>query len=290
MEGFFAAVAALCNALLVIGAGVGAVWFAINNYLADEIHHPLDYFSNKLRSRPHVYVMVTAGLTICAAAPVVLGISAALLDALPELAAVVYGLGLAIYGIVWSRESTAAGLLALLLYAPLALATVLIVMSPVITEDWAGWLYCNMYLFAHLFWVVWLRNSADRRDRRAHAAALAAAAADNNKVTWIQKWRGRLCCCCQRFGYCGGGHNDLDEFMEPTSLLPEGSEKLVQIWERAVHVSVPALLVISNVGNLLIYLIRERELGWAFALSFWLLACALLAGCCVEYRSGTVVE
>jgi hypothetical protein len=270
-HGVWTFLATLCNASLVAGAGAGVLWFAINNFVADEAYHPLDYFSNKMRSRPHVFLLVAVGLAVCAMLPVVLGISAALLTALPDLAAVVYGLGLVIFGRVWTRESTAAGLLALLLYAPVSFATVLIVMSPVLTEDWAGWLYCNLYLVAHLVWVLWLRTAADRRMA-------------GEKITLSTAWRRRLCCCCQR---CS---RDQDEPLEPASLLPEGSEKLTQLWERAVYFAVPLLLVFSNIVNLLIHLIKERELGWTFAVSYWLLACALLAGCCYDYRSGTEVE
>mmetsp|Transcript_99369 Transcript_99369/g.259093 ORF Transcript_99369/g.259093 Transcript_99369/m.259093 type:complete len:274 (-) Transcript_99369:179-1000(-) len=268
----WAFLATLCYASLVVGAGVGVIWFTINNFLVAEVYHPLDYFSNKLRSRPHVFLLAALGLALCAALPSVLGISAALLAALPDLAAVVYGLGLVIFVKVWTQESTAAGLLALLLYAPVSFATVLIVMSPVLTENWAGWLYCNLYLVAHLVWVLWLRTAANRR-------------MTGEKITLMSPaWRRRLCCCCQR---CA---REPDEPLEPTSLLPEGSEKLTRLWERAVHFAAPLLLVFSNVVNLLIHLVKERELGWTFAVSYWLLACALLAGCSYDYRAGTEVE
>merc|ERR1719356_1647863 len=63
------------------------------------------------------------------------------------------------------RESTAAALLALVLYAPVSLATVLIIMSPILSSDRAGWIYCNLYLLAHLFWVLWLRNTVNRQSK-----------------------------------------------------------------------------------------------------------------------------
>ena len=33
------------------GFAVTEVWFAFINFIGDELHHPLDFFSNKMRTR-----------------------------------------------------------------------------------------------------------------------------------------------------------------------------------------------------------------------------------------------
>ena len=35
----------------------GQVWFAAVNFVGDEAYHPLDFFSNKMRTRPRFFVL-----------------------------------------------------------------------------------------------------------------------------------------------------------------------------------------------------------------------------------------
>jgi hypothetical protein len=265
MRELWGSVATLLFFVLCASAIGGAIWFAVVNFGGDERKHPLDYFSNKLRSRPHVFFLTVAALVACALLPVVMGINDEMAESLPGLAAVIYGLGLAIFCKVSASESTAAGLMALLLYAPTSFFTVLIIMSPMLTESWAGWMYSNMYLAAHLFWVLWLRANANRRKEPS-----AQQDPDEEEPSLN---------CCQRC--CR---------VEVTDLLPKGSDKLTLMWEKAVYFTVPLLLVVSNLMNLFMYCIEEGENGWAAAMAFWMIACSLLAGCCLDYRAGTEVE
>jgi len=144
---------------LVVAA---VVWFLIWNCLGPEKWHPLDYFSNKLRSQPYLFVMA---LFAVLGLPMLLeffGLKATFLKAAPELALVVYLLGILVVGTAFHQMSAAGALVGALLYMVISIMMVVSVIFINPPFDEVGWCWSVMFLLLHMTFMLTVRLGVDR--------------------------------------------------------------------------------------------------------------------------------
>lgn len=224
--------------------GLAAVWFMFRNFLSDELYHPLDFYSNKLRTRPHYLALVLGVLGGGAVLILFSGILWTVFDTLPELGFAVQLQALVLGAVMIVRESAAAGLVATALNAFVAAGTARIATIPDMPSDQPGVFYSGAYLILGMIFAEWMRVGAER-------------------------------------------HVDHDGEKSP---LPPGAERLPQLWAKTVRYGNPALLVVTNLVFLELYMLEQNEYGWGCAILFYVVAAVLLFGCCYRFRAGTEVE
>lgn len=145
------------------------VSFVYMNFVVAEEKHPLDYYSNRLRTRPFYFVGILGFFAALGTTAIVFpDVSGFVIGAFPELAVAMYLQGLVIVGILLRRESAAAALTGALFYSIAGIATALIVTIPEIPVDRPGALYANAFLLANIVWVLWVSLGVGRRRGQQH--------------------------------------------------------------------------------------------------------------------------
>jgi|Transcript_85580 hypothetical protein len=138
-----------------------AVLFVYTNFIQPEMYHPLDWYSNKLRTRPHNFLGLIFIFGISSMVIMVTG-SLPLMLKVPELAVAVYLQGFMIMVVMIAKESTATALCALLLYEFMCIASVLIVMIPDVPGNEPGWIYSAMFLIMNMVFTFWIKAGVRR--------------------------------------------------------------------------------------------------------------------------------
>lgn len=251
-HGFWMLVARICWFAAYGVTAFSALWFAIINFLGDEINHPLDFLSNKLRTRPYWYLLVLFGLGGLVGADIFSGEVEELQNTLPELMVSVNVEGFLLVGTMMLKESAAAGMVTMLLHILISKGLVLIVSIPSL-DFLPGAIYANLYFFLYMLFVFMLKTSAER-----HAALL-------NK-------------------------DDGGPPVQSRVRLPEGSETVPRLWARTILYGNPVLMILIDILFLAVYLMSRGEYGKALTICYSIIATCLLVGCCSQYRAGTTVE
>jgi len=139
------------------------LWFGTMNFIVDEKYHPLDFYSNLLRTRPFWYILIFVFFaSVFASALLSEHAFGFLVGAFPELAVAMYLQGLIAVGGLLRRESTAAALAGALLYSLTATATALMVTIPDLPVERPGAIYASFFLLANIVWVVWVSEGVGR--------------------------------------------------------------------------------------------------------------------------------
>mmetsp|Transcript_39203 Transcript_39203/g.73106 ORF Transcript_39203/g.73106 Transcript_39203/m.73106 type:complete len:255 (-) Transcript_39203:66-830(-) len=144
--------------------GLAAVWFAAINFLGDEIYHPLDFFSNKMRTRPYWYLLVLAATGGLLGLDMASGYLNELSTALPELVVCTSLEGFLLVGTMMLSESAGAAIVTMLAHMIIKKGLVIIVTIPT-APVMPGAVYANAYFILHIFFVFFLQVGAQRHAR-----------------------------------------------------------------------------------------------------------------------------
>eukprot|EP00405_Crypthecodinium_cohnii_P012794 CAMPEP_0206434008 /NCGR_PEP_ID=MMETSP0324_2-20121206/8867_1 /ASSEMBLY_ACC=CAM_ASM_000836 /TAXON_ID=2866 /ORGANISM="Crypthecodinium cohnii, Strain Seligo" /LENGTH=229 /DNA_ID=CAMNT_0053900371 /DNA_START=44 /DNA_END=733 /DNA_ORIENTATION=- len=155
---------------------LSVLWFIIMNFLVREQHHPLDFYSNQLRTKPHVFLTVLGSLVAAAVVSNQTDQMSLFVKTLPELAIVVYAQGFCIITYTLLKVSAAAAIAASFLYVTLTVSTLLVVMIP--TIQGYGWVYSSAFLLINYIWVRWVRTGVKRHLYTDHGKTLCPAGAE----------------------------------------------------------------------------------------------------------------
>lgn len=150
----------VCNGLSFISlimVGLTVLWFAFLNFVANEVYHPLDFYSNTLRTKPYWYMIEVVLLGGIVAGVASTGQLGTFHKFLPELASAIYLQGLAITLVVALSLSAGAAMTAQLAYAFTAACLTLIVTIPTAPGKRPGVVYSGLYFLINIIWVAWLR-------------------------------------------------------------------------------------------------------------------------------------
>eukprot|EP00929_Paragymnodinium_shiwhaense_P101249 TRINITY_DN64199_c0_g1_i4.p1 TRINITY_DN64199_c0_g1~~TRINITY_DN64199_c0_g1_i4.p1 ORF type:complete len:275 (+),score=34.77 TRINITY_DN64199_c0_g1_i4:72-827(+) len=140
------------------GGAIGLVvlWFGMVNYIGAEEHHPLDWYSNKMRTRPYWFVLevlffgsVAAGLWFGSQLEFFCSL-------IPELLIAVDSLGLVIGVVVLFGESAAATLTAWAIYTFVSACIVIIIIIPTPPVSRPGLVYSSVFLVVNVLLVIWV--------------------------------------------------------------------------------------------------------------------------------------
>jgi len=162
MSEYWAPIAELCQWTTFVVVALPAARFLYQNFVVREINHPLDYYSNRLRTKPPIFLFIIVVLLGGAGLSANTGELSQFLGTVPELAIVVYLQGWMHMISAWFTISAAAGLVAALLYAIAGACAVLVVLIPTPPGDEPGWVYSVAYLGVQLVSVGWVRVGVRR--------------------------------------------------------------------------------------------------------------------------------
>lgn len=144
--------------------GVAAVWFAFINFLGDELYHPLDFFSNKMRTRPYWYFLVLAATGGLLSIDMASGYLDELSNTLPELVVCTNLQGFVLVGRMMLSESAGAAMVTMLAHMIITKGLVVIVTVPT-APFMPGAVYSNGYFLLYMFFVFFLKVGAERHAR-----------------------------------------------------------------------------------------------------------------------------
>ncbi|CAJ1332782.1 unnamed protein product [Effrenium voratum] len=144
--------------------GLAAVWFAFINFIGDELHHPLDFFSNKMRTRPYWYLLVLAATGGLLGLDMASGYLDELSKTLPELVVCTNLEGFVLVGTMMFAESAGAAMVTMLAHMIITKGLVVIVTIPT-APFMPGAVYSNAYFLLHMFFVFFLKVGAERHAR-----------------------------------------------------------------------------------------------------------------------------
>lgn len=144
-----------------IMTGIIFVKFFIINFIAIEKYHPLDYFSNKMRTKPPCCLLMMVALGGSMWGLILSGQLMLFMQMLPEVAIAVYAQGIIICVKIFVGYSAAAALVAVLLYAVVSIVNIMAVMV-VTPPDEPGWIYGSAFLVINFVWIVLLRIAIKR--------------------------------------------------------------------------------------------------------------------------------
>lgn len=132
------------------------------NFLVDEAHQPIDFYSNKLRTRPYwlLIEIVVLGGGLCGV--YFANMAKTLNDGLPEIAIACYLEGLAIGMTQLGRVSAASSLTSLCIYGFLAPCLCMITLVPTFPVNRPGIFYSVLYFIVGVIFVFWVKVGVKR--------------------------------------------------------------------------------------------------------------------------------
>lgn len=150
--------------MLVMCGFVGLlfVWTVFINFIAKEAIQPLDFYSNKLRTRPYWLVIVVVVLGGGLAANFLTGKLKLLNEGLPEVAVAMYLQALCIGLMTLFQGSAATALTALCLYGFVGSALCMVALAPTLPFNRPGVWYAVLFFLANIAFVVWSRLGIKR--------------------------------------------------------------------------------------------------------------------------------
>lgn len=152
--------------------GAAALWFLIWNFLGPEAKHPLDYFSNKLRTQPYIYWVSVLALVGIPVTVELSGMKATFLKAVPQLGLVMYIQGSMIMFAAFRQLSAAACMVAALLYLVVSATGTLAIVSINPPGHEPGWVFSAMFLVFHMLVVLVFRTGTLRHLKQDRGGAL----------------------------------------------------------------------------------------------------------------------
>lgn len=155
----------LSDFLACVGTGImmaTIIWFVGTNCLMPEEKHPLDFYSNVVRTKPYVFILLLISFLGSAGSIYATGSHGLFRNTVPELVVVVYTQGILIVLMVWREISAAGAWVSGMMYSVLSACMLVFLLSfdPPISET--GWFYSVVFLLAHIFIVIWLRFAVNR--------------------------------------------------------------------------------------------------------------------------------
>ncbi|CAE7183873.1 unnamed protein product [Symbiodinium microadriaticum] len=144
--------------------GLAAVWFAAVNFVGDEAYHPLDFFSNKMRTRPYWYLAVVAATGGLLGLDMASGYLEELSNALPELVVCTNLQGFVLVGTMMFSESAGAAMVTMLAHMIVTKGFVVVITIPT-APFMPGAVYSNAYFMMYIFFVFFLKVGAERHAR-----------------------------------------------------------------------------------------------------------------------------
>ncbi|OLP95238.1 hypothetical protein AK812_SmicGene22660 [Symbiodinium microadriaticum] len=136
--------------------GLAAVWFAAVNFVGDEAYHPLDFFSNKMRTRPYWYLAVVAATGGLLGLDMASGYLEELSNALPELVVCTNLQGFVLVGTMMFSESAGAAMVTMLAHMIVTKGFVVVITIPT-APFMPGAVYSNAYFMMYIFFVFFLK-------------------------------------------------------------------------------------------------------------------------------------
>ncbi|CAE7224112.1 unnamed protein product, partial [Symbiodinium necroappetens] len=134
----------------------GQVWFAAVNFVGDEAYHPLDFFSNKMRTRPYWYLAVVAATGGLLGLDMASGYLEELSNALPELVVCTNLQGFVLVGTMMFSESAGAAMVTMLAHMIVTKGFVVVITIPT-APFMPGAVYSNAYFMMYIFFVFFLK-------------------------------------------------------------------------------------------------------------------------------------
>lgn len=155
----------VAQGLSFLGAAFVAITLILTvfmNFCTDERHHPLDFYSNKIRTRPYwllIELVLLAGILV---AVFLVKLPQQINDNLPEVAIAAYAQGLIIGVSELTGESASASFTSMVLYAFVCCAIVVMTLIPTLQFARPGAFYAGMYLVFNMIIVAWIRTGVKR--------------------------------------------------------------------------------------------------------------------------------
>jgi len=160
------------------------VWTIFINFVADEAHQPLDFYSNKLRTRPYwliLEILVLAGAT---AGVNQSGQAKSFNDGLPEVAIACYLEGFIIALSELVQNSAATSLTAMVIYVFVGPGLCMVTLVPTLPLNRPGVFYGVLCFIVNMIFVGWLKIGVRRHIGQDGHAKLLPAGAERLFEVW----------------------------------------------------------------------------------------------------------
>jgi MFS family permease len=200
----------VCNAFVILVA----MWCLFINFVADESHHPLDYYSNKMRTKPYWVIIVSFVLFGLMGAVYGANSTKSLNETLPEVAISCYLEGLIIGSVALFGESAATAVVACILYFFVAGCITTMVLIPTLDFTRAGAYYAGMFLVANMIFVGWAQLAVRRHLTLDGGKKLVPAGSERLFQAWsraVFRWN-PLVVCVQSLIYTVHHLNDVKKY------------------------------------------------------------------------------
>jgi len=133
-----------------------------SNFIADEAHQPLDFYSNKLRTRPYWLMLLILFLGGGIGGVYNTGQTNALNEGLPEVAIACYLEALVIGISALVKESAGTALTSMLLFLLVGSSLCLVSLVPTLPVNRPGVYYAVIYFIVNIIFVYWLKTAVKR--------------------------------------------------------------------------------------------------------------------------------
>jgi len=168
-----------------------SVWTIFINFISDEAHQPLDFYSNKLRTKPYWLVIELVVLGGGIAGVYQTNQMKVLNEGLPEVAIACYLQGLVIAFSTSFGCSAATSLTAMLLYFFVGPALCMVTLVPTLPMNRPGVFYGVIFFIVNVIFVAWVRVGVRRHVNRDGASRILPPGAERLFELWCEavfKW------------------------------------------------------------------------------------------------------
>lgn len=159
---FWPGVAQFTFIITMLFVGVMSIMTIVVNFFIDEARQPIDFYSNKIRTRPYWLVLEILLLGGGLLGVFFTGQTEDLQDQVPELAIACYLQGLAIGMTQFGNLSAASSLTAMVLYAFISPCLVMVTLIPTLPMNRPGVLYGVFFFIINVIFVAWVKVGVKR--------------------------------------------------------------------------------------------------------------------------------
>lgn len=173
------------------------LWTAFVNFIVDEAHQPIDFYSNKLRTRPYWLIIELLLLGGVLGGVFMSGQTETLNNGLPEVAIACYLEGIVIGMVELGRVSAATSLTSMLLYTLVGPALVMVTLVPTLPLNRPGVLYGILFYLVSMIFVYVAKVGVKRHIHVDGQPKVLPAGAERLFEVWVEavlKWNPILLC------------------------------------------------------------------------------------------------
>lgn len=160
------------------------VWTIIINFIVAEALQPLDFYSNKFRTRPYWLLIEVVLLGGGLAGMHQSGQTKVLNDGLPEIAIAVYLQGILIGIAMLAKISAAASMTAMLIYAFVGPGLCMVTLVPTLPTNRPGVWYGVLFFLVNMVFVAWFRVGVRRHTNQDGAPKILPMGAEQLFEAW----------------------------------------------------------------------------------------------------------